>query len=245
LSANNPEKEKHMNITELIGYRIKGEPHFRQSGGDMRITAAHRLPNSGFEHVIALYLFGVIGAVCTLVAQYSPEMASDPETNFLLENAAVIIMALSNAFDALATVAQADAQPLPLEELRGWMFASYWIVGVFLFRITGLHDLLMWFGNRERVSIVVGDDELRVRHGTFRFARRIALDHIEDILILANHRTGHDVMLQHTGGLMRLASVHGDLTRPTLIKRSVERALAARSQPEKRRIAAVPERAPA
>lgn len=214
-----------MTITELIRYWIKGEPHCRKTGDDVRITASHRLPNSGFEHIIALYLFGFIGAVCTLVAHYSPDMASDPEANFLLENAAVVIMALSEAFAALATVAQADAQPLPLEELRGWMFASYWMIGALLFRLTGLHDLLMWLGNRERVTITVGDEELSVRHGTFRFPKRIDLDQIEDVLILANHRTGHDVMLQHAGGLTRLASVHGDLTRPTLIKCCVERTL--------------------
>jgi len=214
-----------MNVFEFIRYWINGEPHCRQSGGEMRITATHRLPNSGYEHVIALYLLGAIGAVCTLVVHYSPDMATDPQANFLLDNAAVVIAALGSAFDALATVAQADAQPLPLEELRGWMFAAYWIVGAFLFRATGLHDLLMWLGNRERVIITVGDEELRVRHGTLRFAKRIDLDDIEDVLILANHRTGHDVMLQHTGGLTRLASVHGDLTRPTLIKCCVERAL--------------------
>lgn len=214
-----------MKISDFIKHRINGEPLLRRGGGDVRITASHRLPNSGHEHVIALYLLGATGAVFTLVSQYRPEIATDPEANFILENAAILVMALSNAFAALASVSESHGQAVPLEALRGWMIAVALLLGVFLFRLTGLHDLLMWLGNRERMTIVVGDEQLSVRHGTFRFSKRIRLDDIEDVLILANHRTGHDVMLQHEGGLTLLASVYGDLTRLTLIKRCVERAI--------------------
>lgn len=77
------------------------------------------------------------------------------------------------------------------------------------------------------MTVTIDDEQVSVRHSVLRAPKRIAREAVEDVLILSNHHTGHDVMLQHEGGLTRIASVYGDLTRPTLIKHSVERALGA------------------
>lgn len=216
-----------MNILELKKHWLDGEPRIERDGNSTRIKAAHRLPSSGHEQRIAFWLIALFLALYMLVTEYGPDMVSDPEANFLLEFAAFVVMALSNAFEALAEVARADPADIPLENLRGWMFALHCISGAFLFLNFGPYSLFTWLANRERVTITIDGDQISVRHSVLRSPKRIAREVVEEVLILSNHRTGHDVMLQHEGGLTRLASVHGDLTRPTLIKHSVERALGA------------------
>lgn len=214
-----------MNILELKKHWIDGEPRLTRQGHRVQLKAAHRLPSSGHEQRIAFYLVTAFLTLATLISHYAPDMASDPDENFLLEYAAFIVMALSNAFEALAAVALAEPQNAPLENLRGWLFALYCIGGAILFMAFGLFDLFTWLTNRERVIVTIDDEQLSVRHSVLRFPKRIDRDRIEGVLILRNHRKGHDVMLQHEGGLTRLASVYGDLTRPTLIKCCVKRAL--------------------
>ena len=215
-----------MTISEFTKHWLDGEPRIERDGNSTRVKAAHRLPTSGYEYRIALWLIAFFVALYVLISEYGPDMNSDPEANFILEFAAFLVMALSNAFAGLAEVARADPPDIPLENLRGWMFALYCLGGAFVFLNFGPYSLFTWLTNRERVTVTIDDAVVSVRHSVLRFPKRIAREAVEDVLILPNHRTGHDVMLQHEDGLMRLASVHGDLTRPTLIKRSVERALA-------------------
>lgn len=215
-----------MNPSEFKRYWLDGEPRLERDSNSARVKAAHRLPSSGYEQRTAFWLLALFMATVTLIQHYAPDMASKPNQNYLLEFAAFVVMALSNALEALAEVARADLADIPLDNLRGWMFALYWIGGAFAFLNFGPFSLYTWLTNREHVTVTIDDETVSVRHSVLRFPKRIACEAVEDVLILSNHRTGHDVMLQHEGGLMRLASVQGDLTRPTLIKRSVERALA-------------------
>ncbi|MEE4212239.1 MAG: hypothetical protein V2I43_23605 [Parvularcula sp.] len=215
-----------MNILGLKKHWLDGEPRVERDGNSTRVKAAHRLPSSGYEYRIAFWLIALFLALYMLISEYGPDMVSDPEANFLLEFAAFVVMALSNAFAALAEVARADPADIPLENLRGWLFALYCIGGAFVFLNFGPYSLFTWLTDRERVTVTIDDEQVSVRHSVLRAPKRIAREAVEDVLILSNHRTGHDVMLQHEGGLTRLASVHGDLTRPTLIKHSVQRALA-------------------
>ena len=121
-------------------------------------------------------------------------------------------------------VARPETEDVPLENLRGWLFALYWIGGVVLFVQCGPLDLYTWLTNREHVTIIIDDEKVSIRHSFFRL-NRVARSAVEKVLILPNHRTGYDVMLQHDGGLARVASVYGDQTRPTLIRLRLEQAL--------------------
>lgn len=215
-----------MDFKELKKHYADGEPRIERNDNSTRIKAAHRLPSSGYEYRIALWLIALFLALYMLISEYGPDMNSDPEANFLLEFVAFVVMALSNAVAALAEVARADPPDIPLENLHGWLFALYCIGGAFLFLNFGPYSLFTWLTDRERVTVTIDDDEVSVRHSVLRFPKRVAREAVEDVLILSNHRTGHDVMLQHEGGLTRVASVQGDLTRPTLIKHSIQRALA-------------------
>jgi len=213
-----------MNILELKKHWIDGEPRRLTRGNSARIKAAHRLPSSGYEMRISIWLIAALLAAVTLITHYAPERAAAPDDNFLLAQAAFVVMALSNAFEALAAVARADMADVPLENLRGWLFALYWIGGAILVLELGLFALFTWLVNREHVTIIVDDDEVSVRHSVFR-SKSVARSAAEDVLILPNHRKGHDVMLRHESGLLRVASVYGDLTRPALIKLRLEQAL--------------------
>src|SRR6056297_1997234 len=204
-----------MTISEFKKHWLDGEPRIERDGKIVRVKAAHRLPTSGYEHRIALWLIAIFLALYMLISEYGPDMSSDPEANYLLEMAAFVVLALGNAFEALAEVAASEPPDVPLENLRGWMFALYCIGGAFLFINFGPFSLFTWLTNRERVTVTIDDEQLSVRHSVLRFPKRIDRDRIEDVLILRNHRKGHDVMLQHEGRLTRLASVYGDLTRPT------------------------------
>ena len=102
--------------------------------------------------------------------------------------------------------------------------------GASVFRHSGLIDLFTCLTNREHVVIYVDEEYLALRRGLLRSPVLIARKDIQDILIHANHRSGHDVVVQHNGGLTRVASIYGDLTRPTLFKLRLKEALA-----EKRR----------
>lgn len=231
-----------MNILDLKKHWIDGEPRQDRRGNATRIKAAHRLPST-YDMCLGLYLLTGRAAIATLISHYAPEIASKPDTNFLLEFAAYVVMGLSNAFGALADVARAEPQDVPLEELRGWLFALYWIGGAILMVECGLFQLLTWLLNREHITVIVDDDEVFVQYSVFR-AKSVARSAVEDVLILPHSRSGYNVMLQHEGGLTRIASVYGDLTRPTLIKCCVERALARCSQQTERRVTALPEQAP-
>jgi multisubunit Na+/H+ antiporter MnhB subunit len=213
-----------MNLLQLKRHWIDGEPRSQRNGNTIRIKAAHCLPTSGYEHRIALWLIASFLAAYMVITEYAPDMASNPEANYLMEIAAFITMALANAFEALKDVARGA----PPENLRGWLFALYSLGGAFLFLNFGPYSLFTWLTNREHVTLIIDDETVSVRHSVLRCPKRIERKAVEDVLILRNHRTGYDVMLQHEGGLLRLASVHGDLTRPTLIKHCVERALDAR-----------------
>lgn len=215
-----------MNAIETIKHQVRGMPRVKRDGGRIVLTAAHRLPSSGNEQLTALRIFSVLGTAAILVAHYRPETAFTPEGNILLERANIVIVGLSNAFGKLREVAEQQTLDVPLESLRGWVSALAFLGGTFVFRYSGLFDLYTWLTNREHVTVTIDDEHLSVRRGTFSLPKRIGREAIRDVLILANHRTGHDVMVQHEGGLMRLSSIYGDLTRPTLMRLRIKEALA-------------------
>lgn len=214
-----------MNVIEMIKQKISGTPFVKRDGRRLVLTASHRLPSSGNEQLTALRIFSVLGTAAILVAHYRPETTFAPDGNVLLEQANTIIVGLSNAFGKLREVAEQQTLDVPLESLRGWASALTFLGGTFVFRYSGLFDLYTWLTNREHVTVTIDDEHLSVRRGTFSLPKRIGRESIRDVLVLANHRTGHDVMVQHEGGLMRLSSIYGDLTRPTLMKLRIKEAL--------------------
>jgi len=215
-----------MNILETAKSKFTGEPRLKRAGDRMILTASHRLPSSGHEELTVLRIVSAVGAAAVLIAHYRPETALPPDSNVLLEQANAVIVGLTNAFGVLGEVAEQQTLDVPLESLRGWLLASAVVIGGAVVRHSGLFDLYTWLTNREHITITIDAEHLSVRRGTFGFAKRIARDLISDVLILANHRTGHDVMVQHEGGLLRVASIYGDLTRPTLMRLRLKEALA-------------------
>lgn len=207
-----------MNIIETIKHKITGKPRVTRDGGRVILTASHRLPSSGNEELTVLRIISALGTVAILVAYYRPETAMVPDSNVLLEQANTVIGGLSNAFGKLREVAEQQTLDVPLESLRGWAVALAFLGGTFVFRHSGLFDLYTWLTNREHVTVTIDDEHLSLGRGMFRFPKRIARGEIQDVLILPNHRTGHDVMVQHNGDLLRVASIYGDLTRPTLLR---------------------------
>lgn len=199
-----------MNLVEEIKLRITGKPRLSRLGNSVRLTATHRLPSSGDEAVTAFRIMGAVGAVAVLVAQYRPEIPPDPNANIFLEFGNTVVAGLSNAVGRLGEVIEQRTLDVPLESLRGWGLALAVFGGEWLFRNSGLFDLYMYLTNREEVKITIDGECLSVRRGTFG---------------LPNHKTGHDVVLQHDGDLKRLASIYGDLTRPTLFKLKLMEAL--------------------
>ena len=206
-----------MNIFETIKHKITGKPRVTRNGGQYILTASHRLPSSGNEELTLLRIVSVVGTAAILVAHYHPETPL-PYSNVLLENANAIIVGLANAFGKLREVAEQQTLDVPLKSLRGWAVALAFLGGTFVFRHSGLFDLYTWLTNREHVRLTIDKDHLSLGRGMFRFPRQIARGEIQDVLILPNHRTGHDVMVQHNGNLLRVASIYGDLTRPTLLR---------------------------
>lgn len=207
-----------MNIFEPIKHKITGKPRVTRDGARLILTASHRLPSSGNEELTVLRIVSVVGTAAILVAYYRPETAIMPDSKVLLEQANTVIAGLSNAFGKLRDVAEQQTLDVPLENLRGWAVALAFLGGTFVFRHSGLFDLYTWLTNREHVRLTIDKDHLSLGHGMFRFPKQIARGEIEDVLILPNHRTGHDVMVQHNGDLLRVASIYGDLTRPTLLR---------------------------
>lgn len=214
-----------MNLVEEIKLRITGKPRLSRLGDNVRLTATHRLPSSGDEAVTAFRIMGAVGAVAVLVAQYRPEIPPDPNANIFLEFGNSVVAGLSNAVARLGEVIEQRTLDVPLESLRGWGLALIVFGGEWLFRNSGLFDLYMYLTNREEVKITIDGDTLSVRRGTFGLPKRFSRDGIQDVLILPNHKTGHDVVLQHDGDLKRLASIYGDLTRPTIFKLKLAEAL--------------------
>jgi len=67
-------------------------------------------------------------------------------------------MALSNAFGALADGARADPADIPLENLRGWVFALYCIGGAFVFQALGYApcQMCLWQRWPHAAAILLG-----------------------------------------------------------------------------------------
>jgi hypothetical protein len=223
---NDFQRSETMNLVEEIKLRITGKPRLSRFGNSVRLTAKHRLPSSGDEDVTAFRIMAAMGAVAILVAQYRPEIPPDPNANIFLEFGNIVVAGLSNAVALLGEVVEQRSLDVPLESLRGWGLALGLVGGEWLFRLTGLFDLYMYLTSREEVKITIDGETLSVRRGTFGLPKRFSRDGIQDVLILPNHKTGHDVVLQHDGDLKRLASIYGDLTRPTLFKLKLMEALA-------------------
>lgn len=213
-----------MTMKEYLKRKLSGEPHLTRRGREVVLTASHRLPSSGNQEVLGLRVFTAVGVVGVLVAYYRPDI-SLPQSNVLLDGANTVIVGLANAFGKLGEIAERQTLDLPLESLRGWLVASAVVGGSAVFRHSGLFDLYTYLTNREHVTLTLDDEYLSIGRGLLRSPKRIARGDIQDVLILPNHRTGHDVMVQHTGGLTRVASVYGDLTRPTLLRLRLKEAL--------------------
>lgn len=215
-----------MDVLRTIKDYLSGTPRVTKAGDTIRLNASHRLPSSGNEQHTVVNLIGVFGAIFSLVAYYGPETPADPTRNIFLEHADRLIAGLVTAFERLAAVAEHGTLDVPLESLQGWGVALLFLGGAFAFRHSGLIDVYTYLTNREHVVIIINGEYLSLRRGMLRAPKRIARDTIRDVLILANHRTGHDVMVQHEDGLTRVASIYGDLTRPTLFKLRLKEALA-------------------
>ncbi len=207
-----------MDVLRTLKDYLSGTPRVTKAGNTIRLVASHRLPSSGYEQHTAVKLIGYFGAAFSLVAYYGPETPADPTRNIFLEHADRLVAALATAFERLAAVAEHGTLDVPLESLQGWGVALLFMGGAFAFRHSGLIDVYTYLTNREHVEILINGEHLSLRRGMLRAPKRIARGEIQDILILANHRTGHDVMMQHKSGLTRVASIYGDLTRPTLLR---------------------------
>jgi len=214
-----------MKLLQSLKAQISGMPRLVREGASAKLIAAHRLPSSGDEMKTVFRIVGFGGAAAILVAHYRPEFPPDPNTNIFLELGNMVVGGLLNAADRIGAVIQNGTLDVPLESLRGWGVALAFLGGVTVFRHSVLFDLYTYLTNREQVRIEVGRETLTLRRGTFSLPKRFARDGIQDVLILPNHKTGHDVMLQHDGNLTRLASIFGDLTRPTLFKLKLSEAL--------------------
>ena len=215
-----------MDVLRTLKYYLSGTPRVTKTGNAIRFNASHRLPSSGYEQHTAVKLIGYFGAASSLIAYYGPETSADPTRNILLEHADRLVAAFATAFDRLAAVAQQQTLDVPLESLQGWGVALLFLGGASVFRHSGLIDVFTYLTNREHVVIYVDEEYLVFRRGLLRSPVLIARKNIQDILIHANHRSGHDVVVQHNGGLTRVASIYGDLTRPTLFKLRLTEALA-------------------
>lgn len=215
-----------MKLLETLKDQISGTPRLVRDGAGAKLTATHRLPSSGDELKTVFRIVGFGGTAAILVAHYRPDTVTEPNTNIFLELGNMVVGGLLNAADRIVAVIQNGSLDVPLESLHGWGVALAFLGGVTVFRHSGLFDLYTYLTNREHIRIEVGRETLTLRRGTFSLPKRFARDGIQDVLILPNHKTGHDVMLQHEGNLTRLASIFGDLTRPTLFKLKLEEALA-------------------
>ncbi|SMO58351.1 hypothetical protein SAMN06265173_106130 [Thalassovita litoralis] len=220
-----------MKLLETLKDQISGTPRLVRDGAGAKLTAAHRLPSSGDELKTVFRIIGFGGAAAILVAQYRPDTPPDPNANIFLEFGNTVVAGLSNAVARLGDVIEQGTLDVPLESLHGWGLALAFLGGVTVFRHSGLFDLYTYLTNREHVRIAVDRETLTLRRGTYGLPKRFARDGIQDVLILPNHKTGHDVMLQHDGKLTRLASIFGDLTRPTLFKLKLDEALAEPTKP--------------
>lgn len=120
-----------MDLLQSKRHWIDGEPRHDRRGNASRIKAVHRLPST-HDMRIGFYLLAALAAIATLISHYAPDMASEPDGNFLLEFAAYVVMGLSTAVGALADVARAEPEDIPLDNLRGWLFALYGIGGAIL-----------------------------------------------------------------------------------------------------------------
>lgn len=214
------------NFLGQLKREVLGTPKLMRTADGFRLTAKHRLPSSGDEEQTAFRFLGLGGAAAILVAHYRPDVAPDVNTNVFIEFGNTVVAGLANAVGRLIAIADAQSLDVPLDSLSGWAAALAFLGGVTVFRHSGLFDLYTFLTNREAVRVDVDSAHLTVRRGTFGLPRRIARATVEDVLIHSNHRTGHDVMLQHDGDLTRLASMHGDLTRPTVFRLKLKEAMA-------------------
>ena len=150
----------------------------------------------------------------------------DPQKNFIIELVEYGIVALIKAVEQLVAVVQAKSLDVPLENLRGWLFAAMLIFAAVELRDSFLFRCYCWLMNREEVRITVGAETLTVRRHWLGFGKIIERSAIRDVRVINNHPTGHDVVIVHDGGVLRLTSIFGDETRALLFKMRLDDLLA-------------------
>ncbi|WP_170765892.1 hypothetical protein [Ruegeria lacuscaerulensis] len=207
-----------MELFKSILARLRGDPRVIDYGTNKVFRAAHLRPSSGYELKLGMRLLGLIGAIWILIDHYAPEATQDPQANFFIELFEYGVVALINAGDQLVAVVQARSFDVPLENLRGWFIAFVFLIAVWVFQDSFLFRLYCWLTDRESVWITVRPETLTARRRVLSFGKTIERSAIREVRIIANHPTGHDVVILHDGGCLRLASIFGDETRALVFK---------------------------
>lgn len=213
-----------MKLIRSILAWVRGDPRVIENGSRAVLKAAHPRPSSGREVKHGIYLLWLVGTLWMLIDHYGPETAHDPNKNLIIELSEYGLVSLINAGERLVAFVQAKSLDVP--DLRGWMYVTIFTLAMCVFLNSFLFRLYCWLTNREEVRITVGPETLTVRRYWWSFGKTIVRSAIREVRVIANHPTGHDVVILHDDGILRLASIFGDETRALLFKLRLDDLLA-------------------
>lgn len=212
---------------------IRGRPIVVREDGYAQLIATHRrtLSGEGEDEPRLVKIAGWLGMLAFLVNFYGPDIPYDENDNFVLVLMEYVTVGLLNAGERLSAVAEAQSLDVPLESLRGWLFAILWFCGAWFVRHSFLMDVIAWLGNRETVTVTLNADKLSVRHGVLCRRRRVSRDAVRSVEIIADKPCGHEVVIMHDGGVLKLASIYGDKSRALLFTMRLRDLLAEHAAP--------------
>ncbi|WP_417524224.1 hypothetical protein [Marinovum sp.] len=215
-----------MNLLSNHWALMRGKPVIKQSSGSAELRAMHRRACSGEEEPRVVRFIGFAGISVILLAHYGPDVGHNATSNVLLDGAEFAVVGLLNAAERLTAVAEAQSLDVPLESLRGWGLAALWAAGAWAVRSTRLIDLLGWLVNRETVSVRVSAEEITVRRRALSLGKRIKREVIRGVEVITESPHGHEVVILHDGGVLNVASIHGEKSRALLFKMRLDDLLA-------------------
>ena len=210
---------------------IRGKPLVVREDGHAMLIATHRRTASGEVEPRLMRILGFFGALAILVNFYGPDTLHDENSNFILVLMEYVTVGLLNAGECLSAVAEAQSLDIPLESLRGWLFAALWFCGAWVIRHSFLMDVIAWLGNRETVRVRIDDDELSVRPDFFSLRKQVKRGAVRSVEIIAERPCGHEVVVLHDDGVLKVASIFGDKSRALLFTMRLRDLLEGRTAP--------------
>ncbi|WP_371061516.1 hypothetical protein [Rhodosalinus sp. 5P4] len=207
-----------MTFLKNFGAAILGHPRIHREGDIVRLRGDYPNPESGrWIGYSALFVMLVV-IIAAPAFYYGPR---EPEIKDIGDLMAAIIRGLPAAVAPLLDLVKDWRPGMPLPDLRGWANGLAVLPAMIL--VTGFAWHIWRFAfDRPFLLVTCDGNTMAVQRGRLGTPKQIDVSGIDAVLVGRRVSGAHEVLLQHSGDLTRLAVVKGEERRALLLKAKLE-----------------------